>query len=253
MDAKNSFLSDQCKTIVLGSVLGDGSLKIQKPYKNARFSFRHSVQQQDYFFWKVQQLKEISGEKCWWKQAPNGYGGEMLRYQSLALEQLTELCRLTHKHNQIVIRRRWLNHLTPLSLAVWWLDDGSLIGNGKRGVICTDPFSFEAQKILAQYLSKVWNIKTAIAKITRERDGIKREYYRLWIRSSEELKKFLRIVLPHVPVATMLPKVLLLYKDSQLQQRWISEVVERTTFSRETIEKYLLEKQSRYKRFQKMI
>ena len=253
MKKNTSFLSDQCKKIVLGSILGDGSLKIQKPYKNARFSFRHSVQQQEYFFWKVNQLKEISGEKCWWKQAPNGLGGEMLRYQSLALEDLTELYRLTHEHNELVIRRRWLNQMSPASLAIWWLDDGSLIGNGKRGVICTDPFPLKMQQILAQYLLKVWGVKTAIAKITRERDGIKREYYRLWIRSSEELKKFLRIILPEVPVAEMLPKVLILYKDSQLQQRWISEIAEKTTFSREVIESYLLAKQTRYKRFQKMI
>ncbi len=249
----NSFLSDRCKEIVLGSLLGDGSLKIQKPYKNARFSFRHSVQQQDYFFWKVEQLKEISGEKCWWKQMPNGYGGEMLRYQSLALEQLTELYQLTHKQNRFIIKRKWLNQLTPLALAVWWLDDGSLIGNGKRGVFCTDPFPLEEQKIAARYLLKVWNIKVTIAKIVRERNGEKREYYRLWLRSSEELKKFLRIILPQVPVAAMLPKVLILYKDSQLQQRWISEVAEKTKFSRETIKKYLLAKQARYKRFQKMI
>lgn len=253
MNTKHSFLSDRCKEVVLGSLLGDGSLRIQKPYKNARFSFRHSVLQQDYFFWKVEQLKEISGEKCWWKQEPNGYGGEMLRYQSLALEQLSELYQLTHKHNRLIIKRRWLNQLTPLSLAVWWLDDGSLIGNGKRGVFCTDPFPLEDQKILAQYLQKVWRVKVAIAKIIRERDGAEREYYRLWIRSSEELKKFLRIILPCVPVASMLSKAILLYKDSQLQQRWISEVAEKTLFSHDVIEKYLAEKKSRYKRFQKVI
>ena len=151
------------------------------------------------------------------------------------------------------MKRRWLNQLTPLSLAVWWLDDGSLIGNGKRGVFCTDPFPLKDQKILAQYLQKVWKVKVAIAKIVRERDGVKREYYRLWIRSSEELKKFLRIILPYAPVASMLPKVILLYKDSQLQERWISEIIEKTSFSHGVIEKYLAEKKSRYKRFQKMI
>lgn len=250
---KQSFLSDQCKEIILGSVLGDGSLKIHKPYKNARFSFRHSIAQKDYFFWKIEQLKEISGKSHFWEQKPNGLGGIMLRYQSEAREDLTSLYDLTHKHNQILIRRKWLNMLTPLSLAVWWLDDGSLIGNGKRGVFCTDPFPTKEQEILAQYLRKVWGIKTAIGKITRQRDGKQTEYHRLWIRSSEELKKFLRIILPYVPVAKMLPKVLILYKDSQLQQRWISEVIQRSQFSRNVVEYYLYEKQKRYKRFQKMI
>lgn len=248
---KQSFLSDQCKEIILGSLLGDGSLKIYKPYKNARFSFRHSVCQKDYFFWKVKQLKEISGDKFFWQQGSNSLGGEMLRYQSLALESLTELYRLTHEHNRLVVRRRWLNMMTPRSLAIWWLDDGSVIGNGKRGVLCTDPFSFEEQKVLAQYLLTVWKVKTAIGRIVRERYGKTVEYYRLWIRSSEELKKFLRIIMPEIPVVAMLPKVILLYKDSQLQQRWISEVIHNTKFSREVVEKYLLEKKDKYKRFRK--
>ena len=248
-----SFLSKRCKEIILGSLLGDGSLRIHVPYKNARFSFRHSANQKEYFFWKVGQLKEISGESSIWQQKADGFGGEKLRYQSLALEPLTELYKLTHSGNQLIIRRKWLNMLTPLPLAIWWLDDGSLISNGKRGVFCTDPFSIKEQKILAQYLLKVWKIKVAIGKITREWSGKKTEYYRLWIRSSEELKKFLRIIMPEIKIASMLPKIIILYKDSELQQRWISEIVEKTKFPRSLVEEHLLAKQQRYKRFQKMI
>ena len=246
-----SFLSDQCREVILGSLLGDGSLKINESYKNARFSFRHSVQQREYFFWKVFHLKEISGESCWWEQEKNSLGGAMLRYQSVASEALTEIYRLTHKKNCLVIRRRWLNQLTAQSLAVWWLDDGSLITNGRRGVLCTDPFTYEEQKILAQYLIKVWGVQVAIGKIKRIRKGVEYEYYRLWIRSSEELKKFLLINLPYVQVSSMLPKVLLLYKDSQLQQRWISEVNIATGFSEELIKACVDQKKARWKMFRK--
>lgn len=248
-----SFLSKNCEEVILGSLLGDGSLRVHEPYKNVRFSFRHSINQKEYFFWKIKQLKEISGESSIWQQKKDGFGGEKLRYQSLALEPLTELYRLTHKNNRLIIRRKWLNKLTPLSLLIWWLDDGSLIGNGKRGVICTDSFSLEEQKVLARYLLKVWSVKTAIGKISRESKGRRVEYYRLWIRSSKELMKFLQIILPELKVSSMLPKVILLYKNSELQQRWISEIIEKTKFSRKVVEKYLVEKQQRYKRFQKMI
>lgn len=244
-----SFLSDQCKEIILGSLLGDGSLKIYKPYKNARFSFRHSLSQKDYFFWKMQQLQEISGKSFFWEQEPNGLGGKMFRYQSKALETLTDLYRLAHKHGRLIIRRRWLNMLTPLSLAIWWLDDGSIICNGRRGVLCTDPFSYEDQKTITRYLGKVWHISVHIGKIRRERDGKQTEYYRLWFRSSEELKKFLRIIMPYVKTASMLPKVILLYKDSQLQQRWISEVSNLTRFPLEIVERYVIQKKSKWKKF----
>jgi hypothetical protein len=43
-------LSDLTKSIVLGSILGDGSLKIHKGYRNARISIRHSTVQSDYYY-----------------------------------------------------------------------------------------------------------------------------------------------------------------------------------------------------------
>lgn len=246
-----SFLSDKCKEIILGSLLGDGSLKIHEPYKNPRFSFRHSIKQQEYFFWKVNQLKEISGEKCWWEQEKNGLGNTMFRYQSLAMDSLMDLYRLTYENNRLIIRRKWLNQLTSLSLAVWWLDDGSLITNSRRGVICTDPFSYDEQKLLARYLLKVWGIRVHIGKIKRVHDGKIKEYYRLWIRSSEELMKLLRLILPYIKIASMLPKVLLLYKNLDLQQRWISEVSRLSGFSEALIEKYVADKKTKWKAFRK--
>ena len=140
--------------------------------------------------------------------------------------------------------------MTPLSLAVWWCDDGSLIGEGgRRGVFCTDGFEKESVKILAQYLDKVWNIHTGVASISRPRGGKNEEYWRLWIRSPEELKKFLRIILPYIPVEGMLRKVLLLYKDSQMQQRWISEIVHLSQFSESVIMAAYEEKRKKWKAF----
>ena len=244
-------LSDRCKEIILGSLLGDGSLEIHKPYKNARFSFRHSVSQKEYFLWKVKEMKEISSEQCFWKQGENskdGWGKGKLRYQSLALECLTELYHLTHKKRKLYIKRKWLNMLTPLSLAIWWCDDGSLLVNSRKGVFCTDGFSQKEVQLLSRYLKKIWKVKTSVGRIKRKPE---KEYYRLWIRSTEELKKFLRIILPHIPVKSMLPKVIILYKDSQLQQRWISEVCQLSKFSRQIIEKYLIEKKKKWQMFRK--
>jgi len=59
------------------------------------------------------------------------------------------------------------------------------------------------------------------------------------------------IILPYLQVESMLPKVILLYKDSQLQQRWISEIVNRTGFSQSIVEKYLVEKKEKWKHFRK--
>lgn len=240
-------LSDRCKEIILGSLLGDGSIAINKRYKNARFSFRHAVSQGEYFFWKAKELSEITADKSVWEQSDkdgrDGFGSKKLRFQSAASPELTEIFDLVSEKGKKRVRRKWLNQLTPLSLAVWWMDDGSIITNGRKGVLCTDGFSRDEVKIMQKYFRKVWDIETKIG----ETNARGRQYYRLYIRSTREFKKFLRLIIPHIPIEEMLPKVLLLYKDSKLQQRWISEVTELSRFPRETIEKHLESKKSKWK------
>jgi hypothetical protein len=243
-------LSDRVQEIVLGSLLGDGSLKIHKGYANARFSFRHSAAAAGYFHWKARQLAEIAAENSEFVQPPDGFSRQpKLRFQSRALPGLTELYHLTHRQHHFSIRRKWLNRLSPLSLAIWWLDDGSLISGTRKGVICTDGFDQDSVKRIARYLQVEWNVQSHVAAVGRKRAGRQDQYWRLWIRSTDELKRFLRIILPHVHVEDMLYKVLILYRDPQLQQRWISEVHETTGFPIERITQVVAERKSRLKSF----
>lgn len=235
----SSSLSVRVKEIILGSLLGDGSLKINHKYRNARFTFRHSVMNKSYFFWKVKELKEISSKNCWWLQKDEKY-----RYQSLALKELTEIYNFVYRKGKLEVRRKWLNLLTPRALMVWWLDDGSLIKNSRQGVFCTDNFSLKEQQILARYLYKIWRIQVKIGR-TKRKGG----KYRLFIHSTEMLKRFLRIILPYLPVEEMLPKVILLYHDSQLQQRWISEVAQLSKFNLKIIEHYFALKRAKWDNF----
>ena len=239
-------LSNEVKEIIFGSILGDGSLKIHPKYENARFSFRHSKNQKEYFDWKVGKLVTIAGPKSTWLQdtkKSNGWGGAKLRFQSQALPSLSELHHLTHVGNEKKIKRKWLNQLTPLSLMIWWCDDGSLVSNTKHGVFCTDGFELSEVKLLKQYLKRVWQINTSIHQVAN------RNHYRLWMRSRNELQKFLRIIMPHLQVESMLYKVLLLYKDSQLQQRWISEVSKLTGWSEMIIKNHIQIRKDQLKAF----
>lgn len=231
-DSKYVPLSDQARAIILGSILGDGSLKIRKKCVNASLMIRHSETQKDYFFWKANRLKEITGDRSIGVQEADGYSkNKKWRLFSRNLPSLTEIHRLTYKNNTLRVKRKWLNQMTPLSLAVWWCDDGSLISyGGRKGVFCTDGFDKSSVEILARYLNVVWKVRVIVAPVGRKRDGKQEQYWRIWIRSSDELKKFLRIILPYVPVKEMLKKFILLYKDSQFQERWISEVVQLSGF-----------------------
>lgn len=230
-------LSDQARAVILGTILGDGSLKIQSGYSNANLQIRHSETQKDYLLWKADMLQEIARERGISVQKADGFSqNKKWRFVSRNLPVLTELHNLTYKRNKLRIRRTWLNQMTPLSLAVWWCDDGSLISyGGRKGVFCTDGFDEKSVRILSNYLKVVWDIKNIVSPTARIYKGKRRQYWRIWIRSQEELKKFLRVILPHIGTPDMLRKTILLYKDSQFQERWISEIVNLSRFPRSVI------------------
>lgn len=232
-------LSDRERAIIFGSLLGDGSLKLHKGYANARFSFRHSSVQSEYFHWKARELRAISADVSVFRQKPDGWSDqEKLRFQSRALPALTTLYSYTHDQHRFRVRRRWLNDLTPLALAVWWCDDGSLVGGGRKGVICTDGFDESSVRLIARYLKIVWKVECHVGAIQRRRGSTRDRYWRLWL-GTEELKKFLRIILPHLPVSSMMYKFLLRYNDPQLQQRWISEMSALSGYAEQDIRREL--------------
>lgn len=213
-------LSERCREIILGSILGDGSLKRYVGYKNARISIRHSEKQSEYFYWKAQQLSEVATPRSIKRLTPTGNSkSHKLQFVSAALPSLTMIHKHSYFKNTLHITRYWLNCLSPISLMIWWLDDGSIVGGGRQGVICTDGFSKEGVERLCRYLDVVWNVKCRVGPI--DKDG--RVYYRLWF-STNQLKNFLRLFMGYIPVKSMLYKVCLRYKDSSYQERWISEV-----------------------------
>ena len=214
------------KQIVLGSLLGDGSLKIAKGYKNARFSERHSIVQQPYLKWKFFKLKkQLKGCLTISKPEFSSYSkNNKIIYQSRVSTQLTRLHFLTHKTNKKKIKRSWLNNLQYLGLTIWWCDDGSLNKTTRQGVFCTDSFSYEQQNILARYLKTNWKINTKIVAHTVKMKIGNRKDYRLRFSTLQNLESFLLLILPYIPVPSMLYKVMICYGDTKNQQRWISEV-----------------------------
>jgi hypothetical protein len=221
-------LSMLTKQIILGSLLGDGSLKIAKNYKNARYSERHSLIQEEYLRWKYQQLKvELKGALSISQPEKASFSkyGKII-YQSTTNENLTILHHLTHVQNQKKIKRRWLNNLEALALAIWWCDDGSLNVFKKQGVFCTDSFSYQEHKLLVRYLEVDWGICCKIIEnpVKNKQKQRIRIDYRLRFSTFEDLKTFFRLILPFIPVPSMLYKIMICYVDPEDQQRWISEV-----------------------------
>lgn len=226
---KNISLSYKCIQVILGSVLGDGSLKIQKNYKNARLQIRHSIIQKDYLVWKAAQLNEI-GLLNLQIQKPDGFSkNQKISFQSRAAKELTELYAIMCKDNQINLQLSWLNALDELALLVWWLvwwlDDGSLISQGRQGCLCTDSFNSSSHQILQQYFLESWKMITRIGDVSRvhlKNSNPKLAPYNRLYFNTTELHKLLTLIMPLLETENMVSKFAIRYKKDTDQQRWIS-------------------------------
>lgn len=221
----NISLSDECKQVILGSLLGDGCIGIHKGYVNARVQIRHSIIQDDYIKWKFYKLSEIAPSKLQYSKQPDGFSKKQkVNFMSKAMSELTEIHEIVCKKNTntLDIKRSWLNHIDKLGLLIWWLDDGSIIGGRKQGVFCSEGFTYDDHKILEKYLRVVWKIDTKIGHFTRD-DTQNKMYYRLFIKNRESLEAFFRLIMPLMTEPTMIRKMAL-YKHPDLQKRWISEM-----------------------------
>lgn len=68
------------------------------------------------------------------------------------------------------------------------------------------------------------------------------EEWRVTFKTLGELEKFIRLIMPYVEVKTMLYKIMIKYTEAERQQRWTSEILERTKFTREEVERVSTER-----------
>lgn len=104
----------------------------------------------------------------------------------------------------------------------WYLDDGGLMGTGNRiGKLATNGFSQEQSYQLAEFLYSKFQIQAKVYPNTYAN----KTYYYLQI-STQQLKKLLCTIMPHIPVQSMLYKAYLKYTRLDLQQHWIAVMYE---------------------------
>ena len=121
MDNTVGSLTQQQRSLIIGTILGDGYLRIFKGRRNALLEINHSFSQKKYVDWKYQILKDVSGSP---PQERQGNGQRIAyRFYSKQLPELTSLYRQFY----IGSYKRIPDSLSldPFSLAVWFMDDGS--------------------------------------------------------------------------------------------------------------------------------
>lgn len=183
MDNTVGSLTQLERSIIIGSILGDGYLRIVSGRKNALLEINHSITQSAYVDWKYSRLKEL----C--KSGPviRKSNGTRIAYRFTTRQhpELSELHRLFYINDIKMIPDSLV--LDPMMIAVWYMDDGSKCRESDV-YLNTQQFSEIDQKKLINLL-RIMKIESSL-----NRD---KTYQRIRINKSS-LPRFFEIISPYV-------------------------------------------------------
>lgn len=158
-------MSERQKAIVLGIILGDGYLQ-PTGVNNARLRLEHGVKQKDYILWKVRQLPEVfSGSvKYLTRVHPLTHRTyEYYRHQSATNSYLGKLRKLFYPNAKKIIPSKLIQLLkSPLSLAVWYMDDGYYYQRDKCAYLYLGNVTREEAEIVRKLLNINFQIQTKV-------------------------------------------------------------------------------------------
>ncbi|MBU4245796.1 MAG: hypothetical protein KKE71_02025 [Nanoarchaeota archaeon] len=157
--------TEDCKQVLLGSLLGDGSLSHGNG-TNYYLEETHSSKQRDYLIWKDKILK-IFGCKLKDKEYMNyklnkKYPQVIIKTSSLPL--LSEYHKIFYFDRKKRITSEILDQINELGLAVWYLDDGHVTILENLVNFSTDSFTYIEHTIIKDWFIKKWNVNPKICR-----------------------------------------------------------------------------------------
>lgn len=192
---KKEFTQRQ-KEIVFGTLLGDGYLRPTNGNSgNCSYALSccHGEKQIDYLKWKFSEFEEFVMTKDFRINTRNFRGNApTYSFSTISHPFLNVAHSICYWNNgKKDISSQWLEQLTPLSIAVWYMDDGSLNKRYHTIVLCTNSFSQIGQQLAIDYLYNQYGIR-AVLESRRNQQTVLR------INASQS-RKFIELVAPHVP------------------------------------------------------
>jgi hypothetical protein len=186
----------EVKQLLLGCLLGDSHLHVQDNYMS--ISFGHCENKKEYLLYKKQILGDLFLDS---KPQMGGYEGSTLISRGHTKTNLTinefalKLCYNTVKQS-VEVSKEWADALNPLSLAFWYMDDGSIANRDEVtqqpiALLHTHAFSYDEVCLLRDRL-----INFGITAEIGPAEVYKGYILRLNLKASEI---FFSIIAPYIP------------------------------------------------------
>jgi recombination protein RecA len=165
-------LSGRQKSILAGALLGDANLNRDGWSRHYRLQLSQGDKQKDYLFWKFGEF----GNCCVSEPAYQGRN-DSWRIRTVSHPEFDRYAERFYSEGRKVVPPAVADLLDPLSLAIWFMDDGALGPRGDGYILNTQNFTLEENHRLRMCLNEKFGLK----EISVHKD---RQWWRLYIRKA---------------------------------------------------------------------
>ena len=164
-----SFSNEQ-KSLIYGSMLGDACIHKPKNRLYARFQIKHSIKQTAYLNHKFSIMRPwINYNNASISNDKSGYGDfPRIVFYTTSHPIFNTILSEFYTGNIKIVTKEILNKVDVLALTYWFCDDGSymnhLASRSSRATISTESFTIEENELIKQWFQERWNIKCSLQR-----------------------------------------------------------------------------------------
>ncbi len=181
---ENFLLNPYQKDILAGTLLGDGGLYADGWSKNYRLQVIQGNKQKEYLFWKFDAFRN-----CCVSSPSYQKWNDSWRIRTISHSQFNGYARAFYSEGRKIVPKDIANLLTPLSVAIWFMDDGVLGSRGDGYVLNTQNFTDAENAHLKFCLEDKFSLDVSIHADKR--------WWRLYIRKGS-MAQFKKIIEPYM-------------------------------------------------------
>lgn len=199
----------ELRSAIIGMVAGDAGIRQQKGCRSVSLRIVHSIKQKEYLEYKRDILQNLFKE---WEipiHLFNNSGYPGVRLETRNHPRLRTIYKWFYRDRKKMVSKRVLEYLTPIGIAIWYMDDGSLSFKRREGKIhgrevhLNTYCSLEEAKVIQGYFREVWDVSWTIVP--------NKGLFRLRM-GAKEAQRFFKLIEPHV-IPVMRYKIDLKYQD----------------------------------------
>ncbi len=166
LEAVPHYLSDFQWAALRGTLMGDGALSSTRNGHAARFRYSHCAGQAAYADWKASLFSNVGSTR-------HVRADGVVTYDFSPLPELAALRQGVYVDQKKVFDDDYLKRLSPLSLALWYMDDGHFAIRSKgvqkrtagltgRAEVCVEAMEPATRERLVAYLADTWGIQAKL-------------------------------------------------------------------------------------------